>query len=849
MDFNDNAQIKLAYEFVQYTNKNIFLTGKAGTGKTTFLNNLKNHTFKRMIVTAPTGVAAINAGGVTLHSFFQLPFSPFVPEEASQNPDNNIDYNKTSSSQLFKLRKNKIKIIKSLDLLVIDEISMVRADLLDAVDAVLRRYRNNDKPFGGVQLLMIGDLHQLSPVIKEAEWSLVRDYYNTVYFFSSNALKKTDFITIELKKIYRQEDEDFIRILGEVRDNKLCKESLDILNSRYNKDFDPDEDEGYITLTTHNATALEINNRKHEKINAKIHKFKAVIKGDFPEFIYPTHEILELKPGAQVMFIKNDSSPDKVYYNGKIGKITKIEDDIIFVKCKGDKYDIAVTPEIWENIKYKFDEKSKAINEELAGSFEQYPLKLAWAITVHKSQGLTFDKAVIDLNAAFAFGQVYVALSRCRNLAGMVLLSKISGYNIKTDNTIEGFTSETRHNQPDNNALEVSKKDYQKKLILELFDFSDIRKSFFYIRKIVKENIGSFDIANLEKLEQIKESATEQVFKISEKFEKQLQNLFRKDTIPQEDQTIQERIAKASKYFAEKLNENYLEPFSALNFDPDNKELNNTISDAVERFELRLYTKSQCLQNVNNGFDSTKYIKCIADSELDFKPKLNRKTPVVRIYDSAEGPESLHKTLNAWRKSLAEDEGVPVFMVLAQKSLKQLVEYLPASPKELAKISGFGKVKLQKYGADILDIINDYCLENGIEREVMDFYDFDVETIKPKKKSKNQTEKVKKEPKKKSHLISYEMFCEGKDIKTIAQERNFAESTILGHLTQYVAEGKIDPEQLISKDTLNDIRKLMKDNPGVVMLKDLHEVSGGKFSYPDLRLVVTLELSEKVKED
>lgn len=845
MDFKDNTQIKLAYEFVQYTNKNIFLTGKAGTGKTTFLNNLKLHTHKRMIVTAPTGVAAINAGGVTIHSFFQLPFSPFVPEEAVQNPSINIDYNRTSSSQIFKLRKNKIKIIKSLDLLVIDEISMVRADLLDAIDSVLRRYRNNDKPFGGVQLLMIGDLHQLSPVIKEEEWGLVRDYYKTVYFFSSNALKKTDFITIELKKIYRQEDEQFIQILGEVRDNKLSKQSLDILNSRYDKDFDPDEGEGYITLTTHNATALEINNRKHEKLKAKIYKFKAVIKGDFPEFIFPTLEILELKPGAQVMFIKNDSAQEKLYYNGKIGKITKIYDDIIFVKCAGDKNEIAVTPEIWENIKYKFDEKTKNIDEEVAGSFEQYPLKLAWAITVHKSQGLTFDKAVIDINSAFAFGQVYVALSRCRSLQGMVLLSKFSAYNIKTDNTIEGFTEESRQNQPDNQALSLSKKEFQQKLILELFDFTDIRKTFFYIRKIVKENIGSFDIATLEKLEEVKNNSAEQIFKISERFENQLTKFFQNNTEPQDDPIIQERIIKACGYFIDKLEEIYYETFRQLNFDPDNKELNNSISDAVEKFELLLVTKTNCLNQAKDGFDTIKHIKSIADSELDFKPKFNRQTPSIKVYEPSEGIKDLFKILNAWRKSVAEDESVPVFMVLPQKSLKELVEFLPATTKQLANISGFGKVKLNKYGSDILDIINDFCVENGIEREIINYDDFNIETGRVQKSTRNNTEKEKKEPKKKSHLISYEMFCEGKDIQTIAQERNFTESTIIGHLTKYAAEGKIDPEQLITKNTYLAIQKLLQENPGMVMLKDLYDISDGKFSYQDLRLVVTLHLSEK----
>ncbi|MDR3631697.1 MAG: AAA family ATPase, partial [Desulfocapsaceae bacterium] len=400
-----NPELQLAEDFVQHTNCHIFLTGRAGTGKTTFLHDLKKKTHKRMVVTAPTGVAAINAGGMTLHSFFQLPFGPFVP--GSENP-----------APAHRMRKEKINIIKSMDLLVIDEISMVRADLLDAVDAVLRRLRHNSLPFGGVQLLMIGDLLQLSPVVKEAEWQILRQYYPSMYFFDSNALRQTELIPIELKHIYRQSDPRFIALLNRVRDRNIDEATLQELNKRYIDNFSPQEDEGFITLCTHNSSADTINLARLQAVQQNAHHLQAAVEGTFPEHIYPTPALLELKVGAQVMFVRNDPSPEKRYFNGKIGKITGITDKHICVRCPKDTQEIEVEPTIWENIEYTLDPDSLEIRQNTIGSFLQFPLKPAWAITIHKSQGLTFEKAVIDAGAAFTHGQVYVALSRCKTFEG-----------------------------------------------------------------------------------------------------------------------------------------------------------------------------------------------------------------------------------------------------------------------------------------------------------------------------------------------------------------------------------------------------------------------------------------------
>ncbi len=428
-----NPELQLADDFVRQTNCHIFLTGRAGTGKTTFLHDLKKKAGKRMVVTAPTGVAAINAGGMTLHSFFQLPFGPFIPGD------------NTYLGQ-HRFSREKINIVKTLDLLVIDEISMVRADLLDGVDYVLKRYRHSSLPFGGVQLLLIGDLHQLPPVVKEAEWQLLRQYYDSPYFFASLALRETELIPIELRHIYRQSDARFIDLLNRVRDNLLDPSSLKELNSRCIPDFTPADNEGYITLCTHNSGADAINQGKLQQLPTKATSSGRHRRGLSRNTAYPTSARLELKVGAQVMFVRNDASPEKRYFNGRIGKITGISGDFISVQCPEDSSEIEVEQATWENIEYKIDPETLEISQNTVGSFEQFPLKLAWAITIHKSQGLTFERAVVDARAAFAHGQVYVALSRCKTFDGLVLSSPLSAVGVKTDVTVARFVEEAGRN-------------------------------------------------------------------------------------------------------------------------------------------------------------------------------------------------------------------------------------------------------------------------------------------------------------------------------------------------------------------------------------------------------------------
>ncbi|NTW34128.1 MAG: AAA family ATPase, partial [Bacteroidetes bacterium] len=531
---HQNPQLALAFDFIQYTNKTIFLTGKAGTGKTTFLHNLKNISPKRIVVVAPTGVAAINAGGVTIHSFFQMPFGPYISEEL-QNLNNGIILNPQSSiSTQKKFNREKIHLIKSMDLLIIDEISMVRADMLDGIDEVLRKYKDRSKPFGGVQLLMIGDLHQLSPVIKDDEWNILKKIYDTVYFFSSKALQKTQPICIELKYIYRQSDEYFINILNKIRHKTIDQQTLKELNQRYIPNFSPPDKDGYITLTTHNANALGINQSKLKKINNKSRTYTATVKDDFPAYSYPTELVLELKKDAQVMFVKNDSSHDKLYYNGKIGKITKIGEEIIYVKCPTDDSEIPVGRVEWENVKYSLDPVTKEIKENVVGSFTQYPLKLAWAITIHKSQGLTFEKAIIDANASFAHGQVYVALSRCKSFEGLVLSSPITLNSIKTDNTIADFSSDINNNPPGEQELIESKIKFQQSLLHELFDFKKIQNSFIYFKKILSDNNKIIDTPIINEFSNIETIAINEIYTIADKFKHQLEQLSIQNHLPEE---------------------------------------------------------------------------------------------------------------------------------------------------------------------------------------------------------------------------------------------------------------------------------------------------------------------------
>lgn len=419
-----NFELDVARFIVEKTDMSLFLTGKAGTGKTTFLREVVHYTKKKCIVLAPTGIAAVNAGAMTIHSFFQFGLGPFVQGVIEPKSD-------------FRINKSKLELIRHLQLLIIDEVSMVRADLMDHIDVELRRIRRNSKPFGGVQLLMIGDLQQLPPIAHGGEDELLRQYYKTLYFFSSAALKSMKYSCIELKNVYRQTDRHFIDILNHARNCTLTSQDISDLNARYVPGFSPKPEDGYIRLMTHNRQVDYVNAAEMEKLESKPYTFVAAVTGTFPEESYPTADSLTLKKGAQVMFIKND--PERRFINGTLGEVKSIDKNSIAVRLAESGTIIDVEPMEWQNIRYQFDEESKEISSKQIGRFKQYPLKAAWAITVHKSQGLTFDKAIIDVHAAFSPGQAYVALSRCRTLDGLVLSSPVSASVFMRDNAVDAY--------------------------------------------------------------------------------------------------------------------------------------------------------------------------------------------------------------------------------------------------------------------------------------------------------------------------------------------------------------------------------------------------------------------------
>ena len=491
---SENKLFQLATGLVNQSSRNIFITGKAGTGKTTFLKFIKENCPKQIAVVAPTGVAAINAGGVTMHSFFQLPFSPFIPGDGGFRKQTEGVSNRNDLLSRLRMTSEKKKVLQELELLIIDEISMVRCDMLDAVDTVLRHIRRRyHEKFGGVQVLFIGDMFQLPPVVKNEEWNLLKDYYNSHYFFDSLVIKDELPVFIEFNKIYRQSEENFIMVLNQVRHNELDDQGQQLLESRFNPSFQDKKDDGYIILTTHNEKARRKNENELDKLDNSVFNFNAEIKGDFPDTAYPADEQLQLKVGAQVMFIKNDTDKVKRYFNGKIGIIVELDDEKIMVQCKDDPETIEVKKETWENIRYTVDKTTRHLDEEVLGTFTQYPLRLAWAITIHKSQGLTFEKVIIDAGEAFAPGQVYVALSRCTTLSGIVLQSRIRSAGLNTDERIVQFSQNNVSAGRLENELQLAKKNYQLKIILSLFDYSSIVTEVKESGKYLHDNKDSFN--------------------------------------------------------------------------------------------------------------------------------------------------------------------------------------------------------------------------------------------------------------------------------------------------------------------------------------------------------------------
>ena len=604
-----NHELQTAWDFVENTGRSIFLTGKAGTGKTTFLKTIVEKSRKRPIVVAPTGVAAINAGGVTIHSFFQLPFSPYVPGAKVESK--------------FDFGREKRKIIASIDLLIIDEISMVRADLLDAIDTVLRRFRNHYQPFGGVQLLMIGDLAQLTPVMTPEDERILKPYYDTPYFFGSKALQQIDYVTIQLEHVYRQQDLSFIGILNQVRNGHPTEETMMRLNTRCKPAFIPSPEEPYIRLTTHNQLANYYNETELQKLRGRTFQFHAEIKGTFPEYSYPTAETLVLKEGAQVMFIKNDTSGEHLYYNGRIGRVVHVDKQQILVLCEGNAEAIEVEPMEWENTRYTLNEETREIETDIQGTFKQYPLRLAWAITIHKSQGLTFDRAIIDANQSFAPGQVYVALSRCRTLEGLVLATPLEARAIINDSRVDTYIAQQETEaQRSIEQLPTLKQEYERFLLLQLFDF----RPLLYQQETMVRIFAEFFYHSHSSLKQLHDRALmdlrQQVIDVAEKWQRRIQSLSYEELHKEE---FLERVKRSAGYFADTLDKILSKPLQlTAQIETNNKQATRRLSNALpDERQTWLASRYLLIKMEEMGFTVSHYLK---EKQMSMLDALNENT-------------------------------------------------------------------------------------------------------------------------------------------------------------------------------------------------------------------------------
>ena len=811
---NPNPQLRLAEEFVRDTNCSIFLTGKAGTGKTTFLHAIKEKTPKRIVVTAPTGVAAINAGGVTLHSFFQMPFGPFLP--GSEAP-----------AVQHRMRRAKKNLIRSLDLLVIDEISMVRADLLDGVDSILRRYRRSDLPFGGVQLLMIGDLHQLAPVVKKEEWQILQKYYDSPYFFSSTALRRAELIPIELKHIYRQSDQRFVELLNRVRDNQLDPPTLKQLNSRHVPNFSPRDGQGYITLCTHNHSADAINRAKLKNLPGKSRRFDAEVQGDFPEQAYPTAAALEVKAGAQVMFIRNDMTAEKSYFNGKIGEVAAMSGDAIEVRCPGDPEAITVEKTTWENIEYAVDAQTAEISQRVIGTFRQFPLKLAWAITIHKSQGLTFDKAIIDAQAAFAHGQVYVALSRCRTFEGMVLSSPLTAGGVVADPAVQRFVTEITANTPSGERLAVAKSRYQQRLLLECFDFERLHRRLGRLVALLAANADVIRTSGGGDLAEVRQRASAEICDVGEKFKRQLQGMFSDGVQPAADPAIRERLARSAVYFQEKFAAILSPRLENLAVEADNKEIRRKINDAVEQLREEAAVKLAGVLSCRDGFSPGQYLRAISAAAIAVGPPRPKAETITPSQADGGHPE-LFAALREWRNRKAAEKGLASYQVMHQKTLVQIAVHLPDSLATLKRIKGIGKRLFANYGAELAAMVTDYRREHSTS---------EAPRPEPAAVPPPQKERAGAAVKADTKRVSLQLLQRGASIPQIAAQRELAVSTIESHLAFFIAQGQLEIDKVVADEKRRVIEQKIAATQAT-SLKELKTALGDGCSYGEIKMVL-----------
>ena len=677
METKTNDELRIAWDFVEHTGRSIFLTGKAGTGKTTFLKTVVEQSKKRSIVVAPTGVAAINAGGMTIHSFFQLPFTPYVPNARIKSK--------------FDFGKEKRRIIASLDLLIIDEISMVRSDLLDAIDSVLRRYRDHYKPFGGVQLLMIGDLQQLTPVVTPEDEALLKPYYDTPYFFGSKALQQIEYVTILLSQVFRQEDATFLDVLNHIREAQPTVNDIAVLNQRCQPAFIPKQGEGYIRLTTHNYLADSYNENELKKLPGQSYTFQAQIEGNFPEYSYPTSEVLTLKEGAQVMFVKNDPTGDHRYYNGRIGEVVEISESRVCVLCAGDAEGIEVEPLEWENAQYQLNPETRVIESKVQGTFRQLPLRLAWAITIHKSQGLTFERAIIDANLSFAPGQVYVALSRCKTLEGMVLSAPIEARAIISDKRVEDYIGHQEEEaQRSISQLPQLKEEYYRFLLLELFDFHDIFYKEEHLLRLMTEFFYHAFTDTTELHKRVLSNFSSQTMSVSEKW---LQKIRQSPMEQLHTEEFQERVKRSAEWFETSIQEVFANSIElAAQIKSNNKQAMNRFPEVLADVRQSVLSRRYLLSKIaDQGFSIPIYLHEKQYSLLDaIDEQQIKKSKKQRVKKEKPKKEPKEKTWNItfqlYKDGLKPDEIAKFRGLTVATIIGHLARFLPMGEITLSEL-------------------------------------------------------------------------------------------------------------------------------------------------------------------
>ncbi len=816
MEIKLTEEFELAYRFVTETNQNIFLTGKAGTGKTTFLKYLRQNSRKNMVVAAPTGVAAINAGGVTLHSLFQLPFAPFIPSNDSTNPDT---VNKHSLLSKLHYNKSKLDLLRNLELLIIDETSMVAAHAVDAIDTILKGVRRRYKePFGGVQVLFIGDLHQLPPVVKREEWSFLQNYYASIFFFDSLVLTEHIPVMVELKKIFRQQDNSFIEILNGIRNNSLTQENYSLLNSRLKRNFSPPDKEEYITLTTHNSQSDEINKQKLHNLHGRSYSYRASVEGTFPGHMYPAEEYLELKVGAQVMFLKNDTEERK-YFNGKIGAVTALEEDFIRVRCKGEDYDIEVQKYEWKNMNYTLNPDTRQIMEEELGSFRQYPLRLAWAITIHKSQGLTFDKLIIDAENAFANGQVYVALSRCTTLEGLVLTTPVNQRFLGAHQNLKEWTEKNQDEKNLAQRFEETRQEFIQQELQRIFTWKNWAYELMELNTVmneVPESLSPECFTWIQKLMSEQKSLDD----VAGKFNEYMVGIFSQNSDVESNQALQKRIKDAANYFSKEISK-WKEDFMKHPFTIKTRKVSYKIDAPLEEINIIVQEILKKINFCKEGFILTSYLennkKASGVIEKIQSSYGSNREAIGGDMGSAHFP--LYNRMNELRKKLARENRIPISRVFSNKVIDKICENMPCDRDSLLNIKGISKAKISPYCEEIVKIVNDYCIEKKIE---------------PNKITDTVGETLR-------------IFRSGKTIAEVAIERKFAESTIESHLAKAITNGQINMEEIMPMAEVQSITAYFTPGGGEIQLAGIKERVPADVSWGKLRMVLAwLQKSEKL---